>query len=78
MCIATLSKMPHSRILNADSLTGDPYGVTLSKESFLICTWRERLKTPTLNKELVTHHIIGKSQGAVQGFEKDDLEKNRW
>lgn len=63
MCIATLSNTPHSRILNSDSLGQDPYQVTLTKGSFLIYTWEERLKTLTLNRAPVIHHIIGKPQG---------------
>lgn len=57
MYIATWSKIPHSRILNSDSLTLDPYQVTLSKEHFLICTCGERLKALTLNREPVDNKL---------------------
>lgn len=51
MCIATWSKMLLSRILNFDSLILEPHQITLTNEHFLICTWGERLKTLSLNRE---------------------------
>lgn len=61
MCIATWSKMPHSRIINSDSLNNRSIPSKSIKRAFPDL-YLGRLKTLALNRELVENKPVLQSK----------------